>query len=248
VRKLIAGNWKMNGGNALLAQLDAIAAAAADHPDVDVAIFPPFTLIAPAAARAGCVAIGGQDCHQADAGAYTGSTSASMLVDAGATLVLCGHSERRQAFAETNAIVCAKAETALSEGLGVIVCVGESAVDRDNRRAGHVVGAQVHDSIPRSCVVDTLTVAYEPTWAIGSGRTPTGVEIASMHALIRAKLIQVLGEIGAKVRILYGGSVGARNAAEILALPDVDGALVGGASLTAEEFLPIITAAANVSQ
>jgi triosephosphate isomerase (TIM) len=247
VRKLIAGNWKMNGGRALLEELDRIAVAAAEQPDVDVAIFPPFTLITPAAQRAGCVIIGGQDCHQADSGAYTGSTSASMLVEAGATQVLCGHSERRAAFAETSAIVGAKAETALAEGLHVIVCVGESRVDREHRRAGHVVGAQVHDSVPRSGTAATLTVAYEPTWAIGSGRTPTDVEIAGMHALIRARLIQILGEEGARVRILYGGSVNPKNAAEILELPDVDGALVGGASLTADEFVPIIAAAAAVS-
>jgi triosephosphate isomerase len=247
VRKLIAGNWKMNGGHALLEELDRIAEAAAGQPEVDVAIFPPFTLIAPAAQRAGCVAIGGQDCHQADAGAYTGSTSAAMLVEAGATQVICGHSERRAAFGETNAIVWAKAETALAEGLKVIVCVGESTIDRENRRAGHIVGAQVHDSVPRSATAATLTVAYEPRWAIGSGRTPTDVEIAGMHALIRAKLIQILGEEGARVRIVYGGSVNHHNAADILSLPDVDGALVGGASLTADEFVPIIAAAASVA-
>ncbi|WP_294395352.1 triose-phosphate isomerase [uncultured Sphingomonas sp.] len=245
---LIAGNWKMNGGVALLDELAAIAAKAADTPQVDVAIFPPFTLIAPAVAQAGTVIIGGQDCHQVAAGAYTGSTSASMLVDAGATQVLCGHSERRAGFGETNQMVRAKAETALAAGLHVVICVGENRADRDNRRAGHVVGAQLDGSVPPSGTAETMVVAYEPAWAIGSGRTPTAAEISGMHDLIRAKLIQILGEDGACVRILYGGSVSPANAAEILGIPDVDGALVGGASLTAADFVPIITAAANVSQ
>jgi triosephosphate isomerase len=248
VRKLIAGNWKMNGGLALLDELDAIAGAARAMPGVDVAIFPPFTLITPAALRAGPVAIGGQDCHPAAAGAYTGSTSASMLVDAGASQVLCGHSERRAAFAEGDALVRAKAETALAAGLLAIVCVGENKVEHDGCQAGHVVGRQIDQSVPPSGTADTLVVAYEPAWAIGSGKTPTAVEIECMHALIRARLIQSLGEEGARVRILYGGSVTPANAAALLAIPYVDGALVGGASLTAANFMPIIAAAANVSQ
>lgn len=243
MRKLVAGNWKMHGSLADLAELDRIAEAA-DHADgVDVAVCPPFTLIAPARARAPRLAIGAQDCHAAAAGAHTGEVSAAMLVEAGASLVIVGHSERRQDAHEDDATVLAKAQAALAAGLIAIVCVGENEAQRDAGQAEAVVAAQLDGSIPREGTGATLVVAYEPVWAIGTGRTPSTAEVAAMHGAIRARLTALIGAQGAAVRILYGGSVKPDNAAELMAVKDVDGALVGGASLTAAQFVPIVEAA-----
>lgn len=243
-RKLIAGNWKMNGSLAALVELEAIAAAAGEAPVVDVALCPPATLIAAAAARAPDLIIGAQDVHADESGARTGSVSAAMLREAGAELVIVGHSERRDEHRESNAVVRAKAERALAAGLITIVCVGESEAARDAGAAVATVEAQVDGSIPAGDT-DRLVVAYEPIWAIGTGKTASVADVGEMHAAIRARLRIRLGEAGEGVRILYGGSVKADNAAELFAVPDVDGALVGGASLTAAAFVPIIRAAAG---
>jgi len=241
LKKLVAGNWKMNGSLAALAELDAIAAAAGGA--VDVAICPPFTLIAAAVARAPGLAIGSQDCHDAASGAHTGCISAAMLVEAGAALAIVGHSERRADQHETDAEIRAKAEAAIAAGLTAIVCVGETEAQRDAGDAVAVVEGQLAGSVPPAGTGATLVVAYEPVWAIGTGRTPSVADVAEMHAAIRATLGALLGAEGAKVRILYGGSVKPSNAAELLHVPDVDGALVGGASLKAADFVPIIEAA-----
>ena len=247
MKPLIAGNWKMNGSRESLAELDAIARTAADAGDVDVAICPPFTLIERAVARAGGVAIGGQDAHWAASGAYTGSVSAAMLAEAGATMAILGHSERRQYQHETDADVVRKAEAAIAAGLTAIVCVGETEGERDAGEAETVVGRQIEGSVPVASG-DRLVVAYEPVWAIGTGRTPSVADVGTMHAAIRATLAKVLGaERAAGVRILYGGSVNAGNARELLAIDDVDGALVGGASLTATAFGPIVEAAQAIA-
>ena len=246
LRKMVAGNWKMNGSTAALAELDGIAAAAAAAPGLDVAICPPFTLITGAIARAPGLAIGAQDCHAAAKGAHTGCISAAMLTEAGATLTIVGHSERRADQHETDAEVRAKSEAAIAAGLTAIVCVGEIEAERDAGRALAVVEGQLDGSIPPAGTASTLVVAYEPVWAIGTGRTPSTADVAEMHAAIRAKLDDLLGAEGAGVRILYGGSVKPDNAAELMAVADVDGALVGGASLTAALFVPIIQATASV--
>jgi triosephosphate isomerase len=243
LRKLVAGNWKMNGSLAALAELDGIAAAARANPSVDVAICPPFTLIAAAVARGDRLAIGSQDCHAAAKGAHTGCISAPMLVEAGAKLAIVGHSERRADQHETDAEVQAKARAAIAAGLIAIVCVGETEAQRDAGQAVAIVQQQLDGSIPADGTGDTLVVAYEPVWAIGTGRTPSTADVAEMHAAIRVRLRLLLGAEAAKVRILYGGSVKAENARELLSVPDVDGALVGGASLTAAQFVPIIEGA-----
>ena len=242
-RKLVAGNWKMNGSMAALAEIGPIAAAARAAAGVDVAICPPFTLIAPAVARAGGVPIGAQDCHQAESGAHTGNVSAAMLKEAGARLVIVGHSERRADQAETDAIVRAKAQTALKHQLQTILCIGESDAQRQAGRAVEVVTAQLEGSLPELPSEAELVLAYEPIWAIGTGKVATPADVAEMHAAIRAFLVDRFGDAGVRVRILYGGSVKADNASELFAVPDVDGALVGGASLTAAQFVPIIEAA-----
>jgi triosephosphate isomerase len=243
LRKLVAGNWKMNGSLAALVELDGIAAAARAHPSADVAICPPFTLIAPAIARTPDLPIGGQDCHTAEKGAHTGCISAAMLAEAGARLVIVGHSERRADQHETDAEVQAKARAAIAAGLIAIVCVGETEAQRDAGRAVAIVQQQLDGSIPTDGTGSNLVVAYEPVWAIGTGRTPSTADVAEMHAAIRAKLRLLLGAEADKVRILYGGSVKPDNARELLSVPDVDGALVGGASLTAAQFVPIIQGA-----
>lgn len=243
LRKLIAGNWKMNGDGDALAQLDSIAEAAAANTLADVAICPPFTLIASAKARQPGLSIGAQDCHAAASGAHTGCVSAAMVKEAGAGLVIVGHSERRADCGETDADVRAKAVAVIDAGMIAIVCVGETEAERDAGRAVAVVEGQIGGSVPVDGSGDTLVVAYEPVWAIGTGRTAEPADVAEMHAAIRAKLVALLGAEGERVRILYGGSVKPSNAAELLAVCDVDGALVGGASLKASDFVPIIQAA-----
>ncbi|HEX8401224.1 MAG TPA: triose-phosphate isomerase [Allosphingosinicella sp.] len=244
-RKLVVGNWKMNGNLAQLGELGAIAAAARKSPGVDVAICPPFTLIAPARARAAGLPIGAQDCHGQESGACTGSVSAAMLKEAGARLVIVGHSERRAEHRESNESVRSKAQAALRQGLQAIVCVGESDAERGAGRAVEIVSEQLRGSLPDGAEGEgELVVAYEPIWAIGTGNSATPQDVAEMHAAIRAELGRALGHRGGTVRILYGGSVKADSAAELFAVPDVDGALVGGASLTAKDFVPIIEAAA----
>ena len=246
LRKLVAGNWKMNGSLAALAELEAIQAAATANHTVDVAICPPFTLIAPAVQKQPGLAIGAQDCHQSVKGAHTGCVSAEMLKEAGAKLVIVGHSERRTDQGESDALVKAKAEAALGIGLVAIVCVGETEAERDAGRAVSVVEGQLDGSVPVTGTAATLVIAYEPVWAIGTGRTPSTADVAQMHGAIRAKLVGLLGEEGRGIRILYGGSVKPDNARELMAVADVDGALVGGASLTAAQFVPIIEGAAAV--
>ena len=242
-RPLIAGNWKMNGlrqdGVARTKDLAARAGKAA--PKCDIVLCPPATLVQAVAeaAKGGPVAVGGQDCHAKASGAHTGDISAVMLADAGARYVIVGHSERRQAHHESDADVRAKAQAAHAAGLIAIVCVGESEAQRDAGQALSVVEAQVAGSVPDGAIPKTTVVAYEPIWAIGTGRTPTIEQIAEVHGAIRAALAKRHGgEIG--FRILYGGSVKASNAKQILALADVDGALVGGASLDAAEFWGIV--------
>jgi triosephosphate isomerase len=243
-RKLVAGNWKMNGLRAAIAELDAVLDAAADARS-DLMICPPATLVAGFATRAagGTVAIGGQDCHAKASGAHTGDVSAEMLRDAGASAVIVGHSERRADHGETDAEVRAKAEAAFRAGLSAIVCVGETEAQRDAGDAEGVVTASLRASLPETALAEATTIAYEPVWAIGTGRTPSADDIAVMHAAIREALIDHLGAVqGAAMRVLYGGSVKPANAAEILAIKGVNGALVGGASLKATDLLGIANA------
>ena len=232
----------MHGTSAELGEVTAISLAA-ETAGCDVALCLPATLIERATRVAPGFAIGGQDVHAADKGAHTGDISAAMLKDAGASLTIVGHSERREAHGESDADVRAKAEAALGQGLAVILCVGESLAVREAGNAVAVVSAQADASLPAGCAA--LAIAYEPIWAIGTGKVPTTAEIAEMHAALRQRLVAAYGEAGNAVRILYGGSVKASNAAEIFAVPDVDGALVGGASLTAANFLPIVEAAVH---
>lgn len=236
MRQLIAGNWKMNGLAASMDEAAKLGALLGGEPpaDCDVLICPPATLLALLSGIAPGlgVALGGQDCHELACGAYTGDISAEMLRDAGAAYVIVGHSERRAYHSETDAVVKAKAHAALRAGLTPIVCVGETANERQAGLAEKVVGGQLAESLPGT---GPLVVAYEPVWAIGTGLTPTQEDIAAMHAFIRSHV-----EEG--VRILYGGSVKPSNAADILAIPDVNGALVGGASLKADDFYAIINA------
>ncbi len=236
MRQLIAGNWKMNGLAADVAEIAALARGLRS-PACDILICPPATLIARAAAAASGtpVAIGGQDCHAEKSGAFTGDVSAEMLRDAGAGAVIVGHSERRQYHAETDAIVAAKAKAAWRAGLTAIICIGETESERDAGQAYDICKTQLAGSVPAGATVANTAIAYEPVWAIGTGKTPTNAEIAQMHAHIKACL-------AAPLRILYGGSVKPSNAKEILALTDVGGALVGGASLKAPDFLTIVEA------
>jgi len=247
LRKLVAGNWKMHGLSSDLEEVRAIADASRQYPNVDVALCMPAILIERAARAVPGFLIGGQDVHQAEKGAHTGCTSAQMLLDAGAALTIIGHSERREAQRESDAEVQAKAHSALACGLNVILCVGESLEVREAGNAVPTVVRQLDASIPHEPAEEAeLAIAYEPIWAIGTGKIPTTGEIAEMHAAIRRKLVERYGRAGTRVPILYGGSVKASNAAEIFSIPDVDGALVGGASLKAADFLPIVQAAAAV--
>jgi triosephosphate isomerase len=246
LRKLVAGNWKMHGLSSDLAAIKAIADGSRDYPEVDVALCVPAILIERAARAVPGFAIGGQDVHAAEEGAHTGCTSARMLVDAGASLTIVGHSERREAQRESDADVKAKAEAALSCGLDVILCVGENLDVRARGGAIDAVVAQLAASLPVDGGKEAaLAIAYEPIWAIGTGKIPTIEEIAEMHSAIRRRLEERFGTSGETVRILYGGSVKPSNAAEIFSVADVDGALVGGASLKTADFIPIVAAAAG---
>jgi triosephosphate isomerase (TIM) len=246
LRKLVAGNWKMHGQSSDLDEIRAIAAAARDFPEVDVVLCVPAILIERAVRAAPGFPIGGQDVHHAEKGAHTGCTSALMLRDAGATLTIVGHSERRDAQRESNEEIKAKAEAALAAGLDVILCVGESLEMRERGDAIATVVGQLGGSLPSVIAGEAkLAVAYEPIWAIGTGKIPTIVEIGEMHAAIRDTLRDRYGERGELIRILYGGSVKPSNAAEIFSIADIDGALVGGASLKTADFIPIVAAASG---
>jgi triosephosphate isomerase len=239
-RPLIAGNWKMNGLTGSIGELEKIVAGARTLGKVDVMVCPPATLIAnfAKAAKGTPVAIGGQDCHPLASGPHTGDISAEMLRDAGAQAVITGHSERRRDHGETDAIVRAKVLAAHRAGLAAIVCIGETRGERDAGQTRHIVGRQLDGSLPPDGA-ENLVVAYEPVWAIGSGQTPTPGDVADVHGFIRQKLAARFGAAGNTVRILYGGSVKPANAKDLLTVENVDGTLVGGASLVTAEFLAI---------
>ena len=245
VRPLIAGNWKMNGLAESLSEARSLAAALAEVPTVaEIALCPPATLIAQMAAslQGTAVMVGGQDCHAKVSGAYTGDVAAEMLTDAGATLVILGHSERRNYHAETDSNVAAKVEAALRAGLRPVICVGETLEAREAGRTLAVISAQITGSLPQSLAGVLFAVAYEPCWAIGTGLTPTVAEIEAAHHTIRGLLVAGWGTSGLAAPILYGGSVKPENASDILKVADVGGALVGGAALKAADFLAIIRA------
>lgn len=239
-RRLAAGNWKMNGDLAALEQVDILAR---DHaaPGCDVLICPPAVLIHAMAGRSGGIAVGGQDCHAAASGAHTGDISAAQLRDAGASHVILGHSERRTDHGETDAQIAAKAAAAHAAGLIAIICVGESEAQRDGGETLDVIAAQLAGSVPEGATAMNTVIAYEPIWAIGTGRTPTAAQIAEVHRLMRDRLAGRFAD-GADMSLLYGGSVKPGNAAEIFAIDHVNGALVGGASLKAGDFGPIVAA------
>jgi len=241
-RPLIAGNWKMNGLQGASAELaKMIRGARVLAPSIDILVCPPATLIAgfAALARGSRVAIGAQDCHREPSGAFTGDLSAEMLKDAGASAVIVGHSERRLYHHETDADIRAKALAARRAGLLAVVCVGETRAQRESGHTIEVVREQLSGSLPDGANGESVAVAYEPVWAIGSGLTPSAADVAEVHAFIRSELETRYGGAAAGIRILYGGSVKAANAAELMGVDNVDGALVGGASLKAEEFLAI---------
>lgn len=239
-RKLIAGNWKMNGLTRDLDELEAMIQGAGGL-TAELVICPPFTLVGAFSVHAADspVAIGAQDCHAAPSGAHTGDVSAEMLKDAEARFVIVGHSERRADHGETDAMVCAKAEAAWRAGLTAILCVGETEAERDAGDTLDIIAEQLAESVPGGATPANLVIAYEPVWAIGTGRTPTVEQIAEVHGFIRQTLTDRFGEAAGGVRILYGGSVKPSNAAEIFSVTDVDGALVGGASLKTADFLAI---------
>ncbi|MEO0678104.1 MAG: triose-phosphate isomerase [Pseudomonadota bacterium] len=242
MRKLAAGNWKMNGMTASIAEARAVSIEN-PSPSVDIMLCPPATLLtrmAEALANSS-IALGAQDCHAATSGAHTGDIAAPMLAEAGASAVIVGHSERRTDHAETDAMVKAKAEAALATGLGAIVCIGETLAEREAGNTLSVVRGQLAGSLPEGATGANTVIAYEPVWAIGTGVVATPEQIAEVHADLRAELGKLM-EGADQVRLLYGGSVKAGNAAEIFAIPHVDGALVGGASLKADDFNPIVAA------
>ena len=240
-KKLAAGNWKMNGLTASLAELDTLAAR---ENGCDVLVCPPATLVTAAVAHAGDIAIGAQDCHAKESGAHTGDISAAMLRDAGASHVIIGHSERRTDHAETDDMVSAKAVAAHETGLVTVICIGETEAQRDGGQTLSVIAAQLAGSVPDCATAANSVIAYEPVWAIGTGRTPTNDQIAEVHALMRDKLAARFDD-GNDFTLLYGGSVKPANAAEIFGIAHVNGALVGGASLKASDVGPIIDALAQ---
>jgi triosephosphate isomerase len=243
IRPLIAGNWKMNGLKASLAEFEAmLKGAQAVAAKADLLVCPPATLIATFAEKAGhakTLSLGAQDCYPKPSGAHTGDLSAEMLADAGATAVIVGHSERRADHGETDALVRQKAEAAWRAGLTAIVCIGETQQQRDQGQTLDICRGQLAGSLPDGATAANLTIAYEPVWAIGTGQTPTAKDVEQVHRFIRDSLNSRFKEEGARMRILYGGSVKPANAAELLAIPNVNGALVGGASLKASDFLAI---------
>lgn len=243
MKKLAAGNWKMNGTKASLAEVTSLLALH-PAPACEMLLCPPATLIAQMADRSAgsALMVGAQDCHAKPQGAHTGDLSAVLLKDAGATHVIVGHSERRTDHGETDAQVRAKAEAAVDAGLVAIVCVGETEAERDAGKTLAVIGSQIDGSIPLGATAANLVVAYEPVWAIGTGRTPTLSEIAEVHSFLRGRLRGLIGDEANGTRLLYGGSVKPSNATEIFAVPHVDGALVGGASLKAADFGAIVAA------
>ena len=246
ITPLIAGNWKMNGVRASLAEVEKLAGLlAGSQPRCVVALCPPATLIA-AMNRIGApggIVIGAQDCHPAASGAHTGDLSAPMLADAGALMVIVGHSERRTDHGETDDLVRAKAVAALDAGLTPIICVGETRAERESGQADAVVSRQLAASVPDQAAEAEIVVAYEPVWAIGTGLTPTSADIAEMHKSLRNQLVERFGAKGQTIPLLYGGSLKPANAREILAIENVNGGLVGGASLLADDFFAIISAA-----
>ena len=243
MRKLAAGNWKMNGTAASLVEVAALIAAH-PAPACEMLLCPPATLIAQMAkaARGMALQVGGQDCHPKFSGAHTGDVSAAMLADAGASYVILGHSERRADHGESDALVRAKAEAAWGAGLIAVICLGETEAERDAGTTLDLVGRQLAGSVPDGATAANTVIAYEPVWAIGTGRTPTLAEIAEVHGHLRAGLQARFGGEAAGMRLLYGGSVKPSNAVEIFAVPHVDGALVGGASLKAADFGAIVAA------
>ncbi|WP_071674991.1 triose-phosphate isomerase [Nioella nitratireducens] len=247
-RKLAAGNWKMNGTGESLAEIDRLAAALPKaEAEVAVLICPPATLLERMSARLthSAIATGGQDCHFDESGAHTGDVSAAMLLDAGATHVILGHSERRNDHGETNSDVRSKARTAIAAGLHVVICVGETEAERDAANTLDIIQGQLAGSVPDLVTGENLVIAYEPVWAIGTGKVPSMAQIGEVHDFIRASLERRFGAgVGRSVPLLYGGSVKPANAQEIFAVHNVDGALVGGASLKAADFLPIVEALA----
>lgn len=241
-RKMAAGNWKMNGTRDSLGMIADLARAHQDS-TCDIVICPPAPLLMTAVSPGECVQIGAQDCHAETSGAFTGDTAAPLIAETGAQYVIVGHSERREGYDESDATVRAKAEAAQAAGLTAIVCLGESLAQREAGDALKVITTQLQGSVPESSSGDTLVVAYEPIWAIGTGKIPTMDQIAEVHATLRRELIARFGpDTGNAIRLLYGGSVKPGNAADIFAVADVDGALVGGASLKAADFSPIIAA------
>ncbi len=244
VRPLVAGNWKMNGVASQLAEARKVGVSIADGKfGCDVMICPPATLVAGLAAAAGqTLAVGGQDCHAKASGAHTGDISAEMLRDAGASAVIVGHSERRTDHGETDITVRAKAEAAYRAGLIAIICIGETEAQRKSGQTLAVVSAQLQGSVPDAATAKTTVIAYEPVWAIGTGLTPTVADVAEVHGALRRSLAARFGADGAAMRLLYGGSVKPQNAKELMSIADVNGALVGGASLKADDFLGIIAA------
>ncbi|MFN2100614.1 triose-phosphate isomerase [Altererythrobacter sp. MF3-039] len=252
MRPFIIGNWKMNGTRAMLGEARAIDRAAQRLMKVEVAIAPPFTLIHAVHREVEQIGVGAQDCHTGTDGAFTGDVSASMVADAGAKFVILGHSERREGHGESDALIRQKADDALEAGLRLVLCCGESEKVRDSGKAEKFVLDQLRASLPpledgADAVAEQIAVAYEPIWAIGTGKTASIADIEEIHAAIRGLLVETYGdEAGSEIRILYGGSVKAENAAEILAAEHVGGALVGGASLSAESFLGIVIAASDI--
>ena len=242
--KLVVGNWKMHGVGDDIGEIETIAASARRFPQVETGLCVPATLIERAVRAVPGFPIGAQDVHFAEKGAHTGCVSAAMLVDAGATMAIAGHSERRDAQREADDEVREKVTAALNAGLLTILCVGESLTVRESGDAVPAVERQLDSSLPRGIDVSRLAIAYEPIWAIGTGKTATTPDIAEMHSALRRRLQAAYGDMGDEIRILYGGSVKPTNAAEIFSVNDVDGALVGGASLKAADFVAIIEAAA----
>ncbi|MCL4105295.1 UNVERIFIED_CONTAM: hypothetical protein GTU68_055426 [Idotea baltica] len=247
-RKLVAGNWKMNGTLASLQEIETLAASHAGSSDIDILICPPAPLIGPMAAKSGSILVGAQDCHTAPHGAHTGDVSAEILKEAGATHIITGHSERRTDHGETDADIRAKSEAVWGAGLTAVLCIGETEAQQEAGETLDAIARQLSGSVPDAATPENLVIAYEPVWAIGTGKVPTTDQIGMVHDFIRNALVDRFGtDTGTGVRLLYGGSVKASNADDIFAVENVDGALVGGASLKASDFSPVVTALQTAS-